>query len=55
MLSSIDYVCRQCFDNDEVIFGEGQGWMSQRDCGSLAHRPFYPGPCSIAQRPVADG
>ncbi len=27
---------RQCFDKDEVIFGGGQGWMSQQGCGLLA-------------------
>ena len=26
-------VYRQCFDHDGVIFGRGQGWMSQRGCG----------------------
>ena len=30
--------CRQCFDHDEVIFGGGQGWMSQWGCGLFARR-----------------
>jgi len=28
--SSLCSVYRQCFDNDEAIFGGEQGWMSQR-------------------------
>jgi hypothetical protein len=30
---------RQCFDKDEVIFGGGQGWMSQRGCGLFIAAP----------------
>jgi hypothetical protein len=33
VLSSIGYVYRQCFDNDEVILGGAQDWMSQWGCG----------------------
>jgi hypothetical protein len=51
VLSSIDSVCRQCFDNDEVIFGGEQGWMSQWAVDRFEHRPFYLGPCSIASHP----
>jgi len=47
VLSSLDYVCRQCFDNDEVILAEGKVGCHRGMWIFISASAVLPGPCSI--------